>query len=511
MNLKKKIEQPLREKILINEERIRSLFNFKLDDEKTEIKEENNSIEQSNNQMKKESMEFEILSKSNINKSQYNNSSLNSKLNNDNNDNLISISISTGGNNKSLSSINNKHKNKIRQRNPTNSNFNTLKKSDNNIEQISNTINYNYNYSYNNYNNNNYNFTITTRKNKKNLIQSMGLKKNLKNNDINHNYYSNITNLSQCQPLFYPIKPKQSVNLNKMFERFDENERKKKEKIEKLKREKEEKELEQCFYKPLLNKKSLDMNKKIKDDFLTRQKNFNQKAKEKEKKIVRDLSKKKDKKYLTSRKNKESLSIITDFFNTNLKCELGNSDQKTVNINDTINKLYEWEQRRKEKIEKKREERECEKEDSGDHIPTIGKRSSSLANRRKVKKEYNDNIFERLYKEDDILKEKRELMVQLTKPSFEPNLNLARKYTFEELTEEKYVNDITHYYNNEFVNEIISYLNNNIMSPDDKNSNQDMQDDEIKQLYRQAIIDKMRKNFRMKSEEKRNPKKYHHM
>jgi len=505
MNLKKKIEQPLREKILINEERIRSLFNFKLDDEKTETKDQNNSIEQSDNQMKKESMEFEILSKSNMNKSQYNNSSLNSKLNNDN---LISISISTR-NNESLSSINNKHKNKIKQRNPINSNIKVLKKSDKGTEKISNTINYNYNYSYNNYNNNNYNFTITTRKNKNNIIQSMGLK-NLKNNETNHNYYSNISNLSQYQPLFYSIKPKQSVNLNKMFERFEENEKKKKEKIEKLKREKEEKELEQCFYKPLLNKKSLDINKKIKDDFLTRQKNYNQKVKEKEKKIVRDLSKKKEKTYLSIKKNKESSCIVTDFLNTSLKSE-GSYDQKTINVNDTINKLYEWEQRRKEKIEKKREEKECEKEDSGDHIPTIGKRSSSLANRRKVKKEYTDNIFERLYKEDDILKEKRELMVQLTKPSFEPNLNLARKYKFEELTEEKYINDITHYYNNEFVNEIIAYMNKNIMSPNDKISNKDLQDDEIKQLYRKAIIEKMRKNFRMKSEEKRKPKKYHHM
>jgi hypothetical protein len=260
-----------------------------------------------------------------------------------------------------------------------------------------------------------------------------------------------------------------------------------------------------------LNKKSLNINKKIKDDFLTRQKYYNQKIKEKEKKIERGLSKKKDKKYLSTKKNKQTSSIVSDFLNTSLRSELGSDDQKTVNINDTINKLYEWEQRRKEKIEKKREEKECEKEDSGDHIPIIGKRSSSLANRRKVKKEYNDNIFERLYKEDDILKEKRELMVQLTKPSFEPNLNLARKYKFEDLTEEKYINDITHYYNNEFVNEIITYMNKNFMSTDDKISNKDLQDDEIKQLYRKAIIDKMRKNFRMKSEEKRKAKKYHHM
>ena len=508
MNLKKRIEQPLREKILINEERIRSLFNFKLDDdEKIESKELNNSIDKSDNQMKKESMEFEILSKSNMSKNPFNNSSINSKLNNDN---LISISISTR-NNESLSSHNNKYKNKIKQRNPTNSNLNHLKKNDKKIEKISNTINYNYNYSYNNYNNNNYNFTFTTRKNKKNLIQSIGLKKNLNNFDINSNYYNNISNLNQYQPLYYTIKPKQNINLNKMFERFEDNERKKKEKIEKLKREKEEKELEQCFYKPLLNKKSLDISKKIKDDFLTRQKNYNQKAKEKERKIIRDLSQKKDKKYFSIKKNKETSSILSDFLNSSLKSELGSDDQKTVNVNDTINKLYEWEQRRKEKIEKKREEKECEKEDSGDHIPTIGKRSSSLANRRKVKKEYNDNIFERLYKEDDILKEKRELMVQLTKPSFEPNLNLARKYKFEDLTEEKYINDITHYYNNEFVNEIITYMNKNFMSTDDKISNKDLQDDEIKQLYRKAIIDKMRKNFRMKSEEKRKAKKYHHM
>ena len=505
MNLKKRIEQPLKEKILINEQRIRSLFNFKLDDEKSETKEQNNSIVQSDCQMKKESMEFEILSNPNMNKTQYDNKTLNSKSNNDN---LISISISTK-NNKSISSKINKHKSKIKQRNPTNTKLINLRKSDKSNDNISNTINYNYNYSYNNYNNNNYNFTFTTRKNKNNLVQSMGLKKNLKNYDTDNNYYNNIANLNQYQPLCYSIKPKQNVDLNKMFERFEENEKKKKEKIEKLKREKEEKELEQCFYKPLLNKKSLNMYKKIKDDFLTRQKNLNQKFKEN--KTKRDLSKKYDKRYLSNKKNKESLSIVSDILNTSLKSELGSYEQKPVNVNDTINKLFEWDQRRKEKIEKKREEKECEEEYSGDHIPTIDKRSSSLANRRKTKKEYNDNIFERLYKEDDILKEKRELMVQLTKPSFEPNLNLARKYKFEDLTEEKYINDITHYYNNEFVNEIVAYMNKNIMSPDDKISNKDLQDDEIRQLYRKAIIEKMRKNFRNKSEEKRKPKKKNHM
>lgn len=54
------------------------------------------------------------------------------------------------------------------------------------------------------------------------------------------------------------------------------------------------------------------------------------------------------------------------------------------------------------KIEKRREDLKYDNE-SLDHIPRIDKRSSSLASQ---KRNDTETIFERLYREDDILREK---------------------------------------------------------------------------------------------------------
>ena len=81
---------------------------------------------------------------------------------------------------------------------------------------------------------------------------------------------------------------KSSVSIKYMLERFDERERQKKEKIEKLKKLKEEEEKKYYTHIPKICKKTEELTKKIKDDFLTRQKIYNEKKNINEKKLKVD-------------------------------------------------------------------------------------------------------------------------------------------------------------------------------------------------------------------------------
>jgi len=106
-----------------------------------------------------------------------------------------------------------------------------------------------------------------------------------------------------------------------------------------------------------------------------------------------------------------------------------------VEIDQSISKLLEWENKRKEKIIKKQKEKNNELEKIK-HVPQIDKKSKSIAKRKNKNKK--ENIFDRLAKEDDILKEKRKILEELYTPSFKPNLNLTyRKIDEEEIIEER--------------------------------------------------------------------------
>ena len=56
------------------------------------------------------------------------------------------------------------------------------------------------------------------------------------------------------------------------------------------------------------------------------------------------------------------------------------------------------------------------------YIPKINKRSNSLAAKMKLKDKNNENIFERLSKEDKVSKEKKKILVELYTPSFQPRI-----------------------------------------------------------------------------------------
>lgn len=241
MDLKKNIEQPLKEKILANEERIRSLFKFNLKDDPNEQDNEKeiNTIKTEPDKIEHQE-EFETMSQPE--KVVYNNNNNNVlEIKSNNNSESLSISSKTNDN---LQNHNNKIKKKIISKNSKN-NFYKIDCKNNTFNQVKsskksaktndkmNTINYNYNYNYNNYHNNNYNYNFNfATKNKrlkpKPTIKTQMAQMEMTNyNSNNGNYYNCITDTSKLEPLLYSVNAKPNVNLNQMFKRFEENQKRK--------------------------------------------------------------------------------------------------------------------------------------------------------------------------------------------------------------------------------------------------------------------------------------------
>lgn len=285
-----------------------------------------------------------------------------------------------------------------------------------------------------------------------------------------------------------------SIDINHMLERFQEGQNKKQEKLEKLKKMKETKEKEECTYRPILCKKTKLINKNIKDDFITRQKKFFDAKNKKEKKLKERLLKnEKDEinktNFILQKKLKENSStgsVLNNSFLSEISCAKSMAD-----IDSSISKLFEWENKRKEKIHKKKIEIKNEL-DKNRHIPKINKRSKSLVfNEINSKKE---SIFERLYKEDRIVKEKKKILADLLKPSFTPNLNLTyRQYDEYENYRENNNNNKCRIKNIELIGKISVNRNNNIKPKiSKKNKSNNFEDDVINILLRKKILKNIR-------------------
>ena len=97
-------------------------------------------------------------------------------------------------------------------------------------------------------------------------------------------------------------------------------------------------------------------------------------------------------------------------------------------INEKIKKWYEWDINRKEKINERQKSIESIKEKQNTYKPTINKKSKKLANIKSQKYVYeipnkNNNIYERLYKDDVIKrKERQKILNQIYSPTFIPKL-----------------------------------------------------------------------------------------
>ena len=198
-----------------------------------------------------------------------------------------------------------------------------------------------------------------------------------------------------------------------MINRFKEDKKKRDKNIEKKREEIKNNEKQLYTYRPLLNKKSKKYCSMDKDNFLERQKKYDEKMKEKEKRYIEDLKK----------KEQEEIDNNNCLLKKKNRKESDTKINKKESVDKMINDMYEWEKRRKEKLEKKQNEKKNNIETKYDYKPKINERSNSIAkNKNRLK---DPDVFSRLAKEDKLLKEKRKLLIELYTPSFKPNT--ARK------------------------------------------------------------------------------------
>ena len=243
--------------------------------------------------------------------------------------------------------------------------------------------------------------------------------------------------------------------------------------IESQKKKKEEEERKLCSYAPKINKNSKKINLKFKDDFLGRQKLKDEQKKKKEEKLIAFLNKKKEEEInksniLLKKKNTKSKGVSME-------------KNKKLKIDNAINKLYQWDEKRKEKISERRKKNK-ETIEGNKHIPTINKRSASMAE-LKNKKYSNKSAFDRLSKLDPEQVEKKRLLVQLYTPSFQPNIRVQKAKIEEdkEVFVKKGERQDTKKQKDNQTNGIINL------------SNQYLSDDDIQELYRSTIFQKKKK------------------
>ena len=320
--------------------------------------------------------------------------------------------------------------------------------------------------------------------------------KNDKKSKINSQGKNSVTKVHKSNAIKTDLNSsiRSSININHMLERFQKDQHKKQEKLEQLKKLRETKEREECTYRPKLCKKTKIINKTIKDDFITRQNKFFDAKNKKEKKLKEILLKNERDEinktnFILQKKLKENSSTgsgLNNSFLSEISCAKSMAD-----IDNSISKLFEWENKRKEKIYKKKIEIKNEL-DKNRHIPKINKRSKSqMFNDKNLKKE---SIFERLYKEDGIVKEKKKILADLLKPNFTPNLNLTYRQ------KDEYENDGKNITNNNFkirnielIGKISVNRNNNIKPKiSKKNKSNNFENDVINILLRKKILKKLR-------------------
>ena len=312
---------------------------------------------------------------------------------------------------------------------------------------------------------------------------------------------------------------KKPVNLNEMLDRFEENQNKKKEKIDNLIKEKEAQEKKQYTYIPKINRKSKNINKRIKDDFITRQRRYSTIKSENEKKLKEKILKNEQEKinksnFILQKKAKENSSVCSGL-NASFISDISCRTRSMIDINTSISKLFEWDEKRKEKIKKMQKEKSNEIE-RNKHIPKINKKSKSMAHRNK-----NENIFERLAKEDEVVVAKKKIMEELLSPTFQPNLNITfRRYEEKDVvSRNKKYNKKRNTIENKEMNIIRIKVNRNKKikpklgaNKDDNiiiNENDKIEDEEVFDKFRKMIINNMNKQIRNKSLGKVCNGKYH--
>ena len=205
-------------------------------------------------------------------------------------------------------------------------------------------------------------------------------------------------------------KEEREKMFNQTYERFNKLENEKQQKLEELKKSLIEKEKKTFRQVPQINSQS-KMLVKSSDDFLTRMKEKDKQLEKKKKTMAEEIEKKEKEKL-----EKEKILVQ--------RSQKLNKDE----INSSINKMYEWEQKRKEKIsleKKKNEQKTLSKIQSR---PQINKKSNKIAVQKNQLLK-STTLVDRLYKEDvEKLSQKKMILNQIYTPTFTPKINTDRKY-----------------------------------------------------------------------------------
>ena len=220
-------------------------------------------------------------------------------------------------------------------------------------------------------------------------------------------------------------KPNEHVNVNQMIERFQEDIKKRNKRMEQKREEILNNEKKIYTHKPKLNKKSKQIESGNKESFLERQKKFEEKAKQKEERFKADLQKKEEEKL-----NKNSYVY---------KKKKNKKDDEKTNIQTTIKGLYEWEKTRQKKLETKQKEKK-KPDEQNTFRPKINKKSCSMA--KSKNRDKDPDVFSRLAQEDKLLKEKKQVLINLYTPTFQPNILEKRK----KIQKRNYMNSIDEKY-----------------------------------------------------------------
>ena len=216
-------------------------------------------------------------------------------------------------------------------------------------------------------------------------------------------------------------------DIEEFIERFKEDLKKRNENLENKKKELEKDEKQKFTYKPKMCKGSKKYNEGNKDNFFERQKNFEEKKKKKEEKIKEIL------------KQKEEDEFKKDNILLKKKEEKKEDSKKNKeNVDKTIKNLYEWDTQRKKKLEDKQKQNTEKIEKDYAHVPKIDERSVVLAENNKFRQK-EPNVFERLAKTDEMLKGKRQILIDMYTPTFKPQSYVPRNMNLEKLKKKTYM------------------------------------------------------------------------
>ena len=521
-----KTDDILEQKIRENEANIQALENLdnlvensnitKKEENLNENKEEENNYKESHSDSKEKSEE-----NNHINKNFYSEEAIHKNTNNVNN---IEINKFEEINNSSITPI--KKDNNLKENNSSSSNkINNITTT--NMSNTNNS-NLNINLSINNDNKKWFNdINEKTNKREKNYYPVSAKRRNQKKvakfnqsnstyKNLNETYlYDNIdlslyyqyTSLLSNQRIINKSAQKRPVNRNKkikeknnsmnkdliddhfsdVYKRFIEGEKRQKEKIAQMKRNKEEQENKKYLYRPKINKKSIELTSKNKEDFYTRQKKMMEEKKKKDA-LLREKVKKKEKEEI----NKNNILL-----SNNLSKKNKSNKGRKKSVDETIHKLYEWDKKRKEKINNKIKNKEKNLVTNIQKKPEINKKSYIITVNRNP-----NQIINRLYKIDIAKrKEKQELLNQIYTPTFQPNLidknNSVSKIIFIRNKEEKH-RSLNSYDNNNTNNKFSKHTFAESVGGDDEN------DDNFHNALRERIFGKAKNHSLFKSAVKLN-------